>query len=262
MRRWIRFDHAGETGFGTLDGDVITVHDGDMFAGPKPTGRTVALESVTVLTPTEPSKMIALWNNFHAMAEKQGLSIPEEPLYLIKTANSFLATGGIIVRPPSYGGKVVYEGEIGIVIGKTCSGVPDDRADDHIFGYTCINDVTAFDIINKDPSFPQWSRAKSMDTFGVFGPVVAAGIDPSGLSIRTVLNGEERQNYPVSDMIFPPRRIVSSISRDLTLNPGDVIACGTSLGLGSMKEPRNTIEVTIEGIGTLSNVFEQNGDTS
>ena len=157
---------------------------------------------------------------------------------------------------------MVYEGELGIVISKTCSNVPEDQADDYIFGYTCINDVTAIEIINKDSSFAQWSRAKSMDTFGAFGPVVAAGIDPSGLSIRTVLNGEERQNYPVSDMIFPPRRIVSSISRDLTLNPGDVIACGTSLGLGSMKEPRNTIEVTIEGIGTLSNVFEQNGDTS
>jgi 2-keto-4-pentenoate hydratase/2-oxohepta-3-ene-1,7-dioic acid hydratase in catechol pathway len=257
MQRWIRFDKAGETGFGTLDGDVIMVHEGDMFAGPEPTGQTVDLESVTVLTPTEPSKMIALWNNFHAMAEKNDLSIPEEPLYLIKTANSFLATGGIIVRPPAYAGKVVYEGEIGIVIGRTCSGVTEDEADGYIFGYTCINDVTAIDIIHKDPSFPQWSRAKSMDTFGVFGPVVAAGIDPQGLSIRTVLNGDERQNYPVSDMIHPPRRIVSSISHELTLNAGDVIACGTSLGLGSMKEPRNTIEVTIEGIGTLSNVFEQ-----
>ena len=143
--------------------------------------------------------------------KKQDLSIPEEPLHLIKTANSFLPSGGIIVRPPSYGGKVVYEGELGIVIGKTCSGVPGDRADDHIFGCTCINDVTAIEIINNDPSFPQWSRAKSMDTFGVFGPVVAAGIDPSGLSIRTVLNGYERQNYPVRDMIHPPRRIVSSI---------------------------------------------------
>ena len=261
MRRWLRFDHAGETGFGTLEGDVITVHEGDMFAGPEPTDQTLPLDSVSVLTPTEPSKMIALWNNFHAMAKKQGLSIPEEPLHLIKTANSFLPTGGTIVRPPSYCGKVVYEGELGIVIGKTCSGVTDDRAGDHIFGYTCINDVTAFDIINKDPSFPQWSRAKSMDTFGVFGPVVAAGLDPSGLSIRTVLNGDERQNYPVSDMIHPPRRIVSSISRDLTLYPGDVIACGTSVGVGSMKEPRNTVEVTIEGIGTLSNVFEQNGDS-
>ena len=257
MQRWIRFETAGETGFGTLDGGVITVHEGDMFAGPEPTGQTVDLDSVTVLTPTQPSKMIALWNNFHAMAEKNDLSIPEEPLYLIKSSNSFLATGGIIVRPPAYAGKVVYEGEIGIVISKTCSGVTEDEADGYIFGYTCINDVTAIDIIQKDPSFPQWSRAKSMDTFGVFGPVVAEGLDPSGLSIRTVLNGAERQNYPVSDMIHPPRRIVSSISHELTLNAGDVIACGTSLGLGSMKEPHNTVEVTIEGIGTLSNVFVQ-----
>ena len=257
MQHWIRFETAGETGFGTLDGGLITVHEGDMFAGPEPTGRTVPLDAVTVLTPTEPSKMIALWNNFHAMAEKQGLSIPEEPLYLIKAANSYLATDGIIVRPPSYAGKVVYEGEIGIVIGKACSAVTEEKAGDYIFGYTCINDVTAIEIITKDTSFPQWTRAKSMDTFGVFGPVVAVGIDPMGLSISTVLNGDERQNYPVSDMIHPPRRIVSSISRELTLYPGDVIACGTSVGIGSMKESRNTVEVTIEGIGTLSNVFEQ-----
>jgi len=86
---------------------------------------------------------------------------------------------------------------------------------------------------------------------------VATGLDPSRLSIKTVLNGEERQNYPVSDMIFPPARLVGLISRDMTLLPGDVIACGTSLGVGSMKEPRNSVEVTIEGIGTLANVFEQ-----
>ena len=101
------------------------------------------------------------------------------------------------------------------------------------------------------------TRAKSFDTFGAFGPVIATGLDPAALTIRTVLNGEERQNYPVSDMIFPPARLVSRISQDLTLEPGDVIACGTSLGVGSMKEARNTVEVTIEGIGTLSNVFEQ-----
>ncbi len=91
----------------------------------------------------------------------------------------------------------------------------------------------------------------------MFGPVIATGLDPMGLSVRTVLNGQERQNYPVNDMIFPPLCLTSLISRDMTLYPGDVIACGTSLGVGSMKEPSNTIEVSIEGIGALSNVFEQ-----
>ncbi len=257
MQRWIRFEHQGERGFGTIDGGVVTVHEGEMFAAPTATGRTLALDAVKVLTPTEPSKMIALWNNFHALAQKLKTPVPEEPLYFIKTSNSFLATGETIRRPDSYDGKVVYEGELGIVIGATCSRVSEDQAEAGIFGYTCINDVTAIELIKKDPTFEQWVRAKSFDTFGVFGPVVARGLDPAGLTIRTVLNGVERQNYPVSDMIHPPARLVSMISRDMTLYPGDVIACGTSVGVGSMKEKVNTIEVTIDGIGTLSNIFEQ-----
>ncbi|MHA1569965.1 MAG: fumarylacetoacetate hydrolase family protein, partial [Alphaproteobacteria bacterium] len=127
--------------------------------------------------------------------------------------------------------------------------------DDYIFGYTCINDVTAVEIIGKDPTFAQWVRAKSFDTFGVFGPVIATGLDPEALVIKTVLNGQERQNYPVSDMIHSPRRLVSRISHDMSLHAGDVICCGTLLGVGSMKEPSNTIAITIDGIGTLSNVF-------
>ena len=150
---------------------------------------------------------------------------------------------------------MVFEGELGIVIGRTAREVSEREAGDYVFGYTCINDVTAFDLINKDQSFAQWTRAKSFDTFGVFGPVVASGIDPAGLSIRTLLDGEERQNYPVSDMIFSPPQLVSLISRDMTLEPGDVIACGTSVGAGRMK-PGSTIEVAIEGIGRLSNRFE------
>ncbi len=254
MTLWVRFDDEGQAGFGTLDGDTITVHQGDMFDTPKANGRALPLAEVTLLTPTAPTKMVALWNNFHAMAAKFDLQIPDEPLYFIKGANSFLATGGTIHCPPSYDGRVVFEGELGIVIGKTASAVSEDEAGDHIFGYTCINDVTAFDLIDKDPTFAQWTRAKSFDTFGVFGPAVASGIDPAGLAIRTLLNGEERQNYPVADMIFSPPQVVSLISQDMTLLPGDVIACGTSVGAGRMK-PGSTIEVEIEGIGRLRNTF-------
>ena len=257
MTRWIRFEHAGRTGFGTLEDGIVTVHEGDMFAEAVATSGTLALDAVKLLTPCVPTKMVALWNNFHALAKKLELTPPEDPLYFLKANSSFLAAGETIRRPASYSGRVVYEGELGVVIGRTCRGVPEDAAGEHIFGYTCINDVTAVDLLNKDPTFAQWTRAKSFDTFGVFGPVIATGLDPLALSIRTVLNGDERQNYPVSDMIFPPALLVSRISQDLTLEPGDVIACGTSLGVGSMKEPSNTVEVTIEGIGTLANVFEQ-----
>ncbi len=255
MAHWVRFDDAGEVGFGTLDGDTITVHEGDLFAAAQATARTLPLAAATLLTPTAPSKLIALWNNFHAMAAKFELAIPEEPLYFIKGSNSFLAAGETIRSPRAYDGRVVFEGELGIVIGRTAREVSEREAGDYVFGYTCINDVTAFDLINKDPSFAQWTRAKSFDTFGAFGPAVASGIDPAGLAVRTLLDGEERQNYPVSDMIFPPAQLVSLISRDMTLEPGDVIACGTSVGAGRMK-PGSTIEVAIEGIGRLSNRFE------
>ena len=257
VTHWIRFEHGGRAGFGVLEEDAIVAYEGDMFAGPRATTRRLALSEVRVLTPSVPSKMIALWNNFHALAEKLGMPTPEEPLYFLKAGNSFLAGGETIRRPRAYAGKVVYEGELGIVIGRECKEVAEADIEPYIFGYTCINDVTAVELIDKDSTFAQWVRSKSFDTFGVFGPVIATGLDPMGLSVRTVLNGQERQNYPVSDMIFPPRRLTSLISQDMTLYPGDVIACGTSVGVGSMKELSNTIEVSIEGIGLLSNLFEQ-----
>ena len=255
MTHWIRFAENGVPGFGQLDGATVDVYSGDMFDSPQPTGRTVALAAVTLLVPAAAGKMVALWNNFHALAAKLGNPVPAEPLYFIKGNGSYLARGEPIRRPPSYGGKVIFEGELGIVIGRTCRAVSEADAPAHIFGYTCINDVTAVDILNKDATFAQWTRAKSFDTFGVFGPVVATGLDPLQLSVRTVLDGQERQNYPVADMVFPPARLVSLISQDMTLDPGDVIACGTSIGVGSMKAG-STVAVTIDGIGTLVNRFE------
>jgi 2-keto-4-pentenoate hydratase/2-oxohepta-3-ene-1,7-dioic acid hydratase in catechol pathway len=255
MTQWIRYAEDGIPGFGWLDGTQISVCSGDMFGSPQATGRTLDLGAVVVLTPTVAGKMIALWNNFRALAAKFGNPVPAEPLYFIKGNNSYLASGQTIRTPKSYSGKVVYEGELGIVIGRTCRAVSEAEAQRNIFGYTCINDVTAAEILNRDGTFAQWTRAKSFDTFGVFGPVIATGLDPMQLSIRTVLNGQERQNYPVSDMVFPPAMLVSLISQDMTLDPGDVIACGTSIGVGSMK-PGSTVEISIDGIGTLINRFE------
>ena len=157
--------------------------------------------------------------------------------------------------PAAYAGKVVYDGELGVVIGKRTRAISEAEAASHIFGYTRINDVTAAELLFKDTSFAQWTRAKSFDTFGVFGPVIATGLDPMALSIRTILNGQARQNYPVADMIFPPARLVSLISHDMTLKPGDVIACGTSIGVGSMKAG-SEVSIIIEGIGELTNRYE------
>jgi len=255
MAKWLRFEHNGTTGFGTLEGETIAVHDGDMFNNPVASGATLSFGDVTLLTPTAPSKMLALWNNFHEMRIKVGGEIPEHPLFFLKSPNSFLAGNQEIRRPVGYDGRVVYEGEIGIVIGKTCSAISEAEAADAIFGYSCINDVTAGDILKADETFDQWVRSKSFDTFGVYGPVVATGLNVDELRIKTVLNGDERQNYPVSDMIIPPKRLVSVLSHDVTLFAGDVICCGTSVGLGAMKEPTNTIDITIDGVGTLSNTF-------
>jgi len=255
MSQWIRFAHGGSTGFGTLEGESVRVHEGDMFAQPRASGAVLALSSVTLLTPCVPSKMIALVDNYHALIAKLDHATPPEPLYFLKSGNSFLAQNGTIRAPRSYPGKVVYEGELGIVIGRRCAAVAEEEAADCIFGYTCINDVTAAEILNRDPGFAQWTRAKNFDTFGVFGPVIATGLDPMKLRVKTVLNGQERQNYPVSDIVFAPLKLVSLISRDLSLEPGDVIACGTSVGVGSMK-PGSDVSIVIDGIGTLSNRFE------
>jgi 2-keto-4-pentenoate hydratase/2-oxohepta-3-ene-1,7-dioic acid hydratase in catechol pathway len=257
MARWIRFQHGNRIAFGTLEGSTISVHEGDMFAGASPSGETLDLASAKLLIPCVPGKMICLWNNFAANAAKQNLPQPAEPLWFIKADNAYLADGEAIRRPPSYGGKIVYEGELGIVIGKRCSNVSEAAAADYIFGYTIVNDVTAFELISKDATFAQWVRSKSYDTFGVFGPAIATGLDPMTLSIRTVLNGAERQNYRVDDAFFPPAKLVSLLSADVTLMPGDVIAIGTSVGVGVMSKPENTVEVSIEGIGTLTNTFAQ-----
>jgi 2-keto-4-pentenoate hydratase/2-oxohepta-3-ene-1,7-dioic acid hydratase in catechol pathway len=253
-QRWVRFIHANAVNFGVLEGEKITVYTGEMFADPTPTNATLNLADVKLLTPTQPTKIIAMWNNFRALGQKLNLAIPPEPLYLIKSPNSYLNPGETI-RKPSQEGKVVFEGELGIVIGKTAKEVSEDQAMDHVFGYTCANDVTVADILNRDPSFAQWVRAKGFDTFCPFGPVVATGLDPATLVIKTVLNGDVRQDYPVSDMLFSVAQLVSKISHDMTLNPGDVILCGTSVGVGSMK-PGSDVEVEIVGIGKLSNRFE------
>jgi len=254
---WVRFRHLDTTGFGTISQSEISVYDGEMFGESRANGRLLALGDVELLAPSEPSKIIALWNNFHALAAKLNVREPDEPLYLLKAPTTATAPNAVVRRPTSYDGKVVYEGELAIVIGRACSGVSIDQADAFIHGYTCVNDITAADVIGKDATFPQWARGKGYDGFCPFGPVIASGIDPAKLLVRTILNGEERQSYPISDMIFSAKQLVSKISHDMTLLPGDLICCGTSLGVGSMKDPINKVTVAIDGIGELTNEFRR-----
>ena len=254
MAHWIRFEHEGTESLGLLDPETghVEVHEGDLFDNPVPTERKYRLDEVRLLTPVRPGKFIGLWNNFHALAAKLGAAIPQEPLFFLKATTSLLPSGGTIRPPVGYRGKIAYEGELGIVIGRRCRALAETDAAAAIFGYTCINDVTALDILAAAPSFPQWARAKSCDSFGPCGPAIATGLDPAALYIRTLLNGRERQNYPAADMILPPARIVSLLSREMTLEPGDLIACGTSVGVLPIRAGM-VVEVVIDGIGTLRN---------
>jgi 2-keto-4-pentenoate hydratase/2-oxohepta-3-ene-1,7-dioic acid hydratase in catechol pathway len=255
MAQWLRYQYQGKIGLGQLQGDQIAVYSGDLFKDPKPTGETLKLADVTLDIPCIPSKMVAMVDNFHALVTKLEHAVPAEPLYFLKGNNSFLAANQVIRTPKSYSGKVVYEGELGIVIGKRIHEADEAQAAQAIFGYTCINDVTAIEILNRDPGYAQWTRSKSFNTFGVFGPYITTDIDPSKLIIKTILNDQERQNYPIADMIFPPAKLVSLISQDAPLEPGDIIACGTSVGVGSMK-PGSNVSIIIEGVGRLDNRFE------
>lgn len=256
MTAWVRFNNGGNTGFGTLIGEAVAVFEGDMFGIATPTGETLAMAEIALLTPCEPTKMVALWNNSKSAAEKQGLERPEDPLFFLKGPNTFLAPGGTIRKPSAYDGRVIYEAELGIVIGKSCRNADEATAAASIFGYTCVNDVTALQILDADPNFPQWARAKGYDTFGPFGPVIATDIDLSAATIRAELNGRERQNYPVSDLFLQPAELVSRLSHFLTLEAGDIVSCGTGPGALPMK-PGATIEVIIDGIGTLSNAYDE-----
>jgi 2-keto-4-pentenoate hydratase/2-oxohepta-3-ene-1,7-dioic acid hydratase in catechol pathway len=209
---------------------------------------------VRLLAPVRPGAFIGLWNNFHEAAAKQGNAIPAEPLYFLKNSRSVIGPGEPIRPPAGYTGKVLYEGELGIVIGRACADADEATAQAAIFGYTAVNDVTALDLLNADASFPQWARAKGCDSFGPIGPAIATGLDWSALRVKVALNGRVRQDYPANDMILPPARIVALISREMTLQPGDVIACGTSVGALPMR-PGMTVAVTIDGIGTLENPY-------
>jgi len=253
MTLWVRFKTVdGHIGFGGLDRDQILEHAGDMFAANAATGRLLPLAAVTLLCPCSPSKIIALWNNFHALAEKLGKPAPKYPLFLLKPASCAVGPGEAIRRPAAYAGKIGFEGELGVVIGKACKDVSPQEASAHIFGYTCVNDVTASAVLNEDPNFTQWCRAKGHDTFGCIGPAIASNLDWSMLSVITRVDGVERQNYPLRDMIFSPAELVSHLSHDMSLLGGDVIACGTSIGVGSIKDGSN-VEIAIDGIGVLAN---------
>lgn len=254
---FIRFQQDELPGFGTLD-EHGTIHEfhGEMYWNPIPTGRSIPLNAVTLLPPSATGTMIALWNNSRPQIDKLGRSTPREALWFIKPASSFATHRDPIVYPSSETSRVVLEGELGIVIGQPCRRVRPQDAAACIFGYTLVNDVTAQDLVGRDPSFPQYTRAKGFDTFGLFGPVVATDLDPMSLRVQSFINGRECQNYGVTDLVFNPFEIVAEVSRTVTLQVGTVIACGTSLGAEEIR-PGDEVEIRINGIGSLINRVQE-----
>ena len=262
MSKWIRFRRQDSQldEFGQLVDAVefeqqrVNVCTGDLFDNPEATDEILQVADLVLLTPCWPGKMFGLWKNVGSAIKSQKLTIPEEPLFFLKTDNCYLPHLGEVRRPAYYDGRVIFEGELGVVIGKTCKQVSEADANDYIFGYTCVNHTTAPELIRKDPTFPQWCRAKSMDTFGAFGPSITTDIEPEQLRVQAFNRGKMRQDYAVNDFVFSPQQIVSLLSQDMTLFPGDLIACGTGDGVLLWK-PGTSVDVRIEGLDTLSNTM-------
>jgi 2-keto-4-pentenoate hydratase/2-oxohepta-3-ene-1,7-dioic acid hydratase in catechol pathway len=207
-------------------------------------------DQATLLPPVVPSKIVCIGRNYKEHAAELGNEVPKEPLLFLKTPSSLIAHKQAIHKP-AISQRVDFEGELAIVIGKRCSKIgPDEDVRPYIRGYTIVNDVTARDLQKTDG---QWSRAKGFDTFCPTGPLVTDEIDPdAGLQVQTRLNGELRQDGNTRDLIFPIAFLLRHITAAITLYPGDLIPTGTPSGVAHM-EPGDTVEVTIGGIGTLSN---------
>ena len=224
--------------------------DGDVEGLPSRRMDHIPLADASLLPPVEPSKIICVGRNYREHAAELNHEIPQEPLLFFKPLSSLLAPGGTILRP-KISERTDYEGELGVLIARPCHKLPADAdVRPYILGYTCVNDFTARDLQNKDG---QWTRAKGFDTFCPAGPLVADGLDPwAGVQVETRVNGEVRQSGNTRDFIFPLDVILSYISQVMTLLPGDLIATGTPKGVGPIGAG-DTVEVSVEGIGTLRN---------
>lgn len=259
--RWVRFEQDHEVFWGHLDGEIITVHPGVPWAPCQhQNAERVRLHAVRLLAPCQPGKVVCVGRNYAAHAQELGHAVPqaapgEAPLLFLKPPSAVLAPGGAIVLPPA-SQQVEYEGELAVVMGRRCARLgADEPVTPYIWGYTCLNDVTARDLQNTDK---QWTRAKGFDTFCPLGPWIETAPQPGsrpwdGLTVETRINGELRQRGNTRDFIFSLERILQALTAVMTLEPGDVIATGTPKGVGRLAAG-DQVEVRIEGIGALANV--------
>jgi 2-keto-4-pentenoate hydratase/2-oxohepta-3-ene-1,7-dioic acid hydratase in catechol pathway len=253
--RIARFSHGGDVAFGVVEGDDVAELAGHPFGPVAFTGNRWPLTAVRLLAPVLPSKVVAIGKNYAEHATEMGGDVPEQPLIFLKPSTAVAGPGDQIAYPES-SQRVDYEGELAVVIGRLCRDVPVERAEEVILGYTCGNDVTARDQQKTDG---QWSRAKGYDTFCPIGPWIVTDVDPGDLDLRTEVNGEVKQHSRTSLMIHDIGAIVEWISAVMTLLPGDLILTGTPDGVGPI-EHGDTVSITIEGIGTLSNPVVRKGN--
>jgi 2-keto-4-pentenoate hydratase/2-oxohepta-3-ene-1,7-dioic acid hydratase in catechol pathway len=241
----VRFQTERGIFSGVIEGDVI------LPGGANPARGKERLSDARLLAPCSPSKIVAVGLNYRDHAEELNMKLPEEPLLFLKPSSSVIGPGDSVIMP-SQSARVDYEAELAIVIGKEAKRVPEKEAGAVILGYTCLNDVTARDLQSKDG---QWTRAKGFDTFCPIGPWIDTDVDPADLKIDLLLNGVIKQSSRTSNLIFTANKLVAFITSVMTLYPGDVIATGTTSGIGPMASG-DTVEVRIEGIGSLINRVE------
>ena len=259
--RIARFAAGGDPQFGIVelaaDGgahpDTVATLTGDPIAMPvQLTGQRHELDAVRLLAPVIPrSKVVAVGRNYAAHAAELGNEVPETPLVFFKPNTSVIGPDEPVIYPPTTH-ELSYEGELAVVIGRICRDVPADRVPEVVFGYTVGNDITARDLQKSDG---QWARAKGYDTFCPLGPWITTHQsipEISDVLIRTRVDGEERQHGSTAQMVRPITDLVVYISSFTTLLPGDVILTGTPEGVGPLL-PGQTVEVEIDGIGTLTN---------
>jgi 2-keto-4-pentenoate hydratase/2-oxohepta-3-ene-1,7-dioic acid hydratase in catechol pathway len=246
--RIARFSIGDEVDFGVVEGDEVAPITGHPFAPFTFTGYRYALAEVRLLAPILPSKVVAIGRNYAEHAAEMGGQVTSEPMIFLKPSTAVVGTGDAIAYPAS-SQRVDFEGELAVVMGRISRDVPAAQALEMVLGYTCANDVTARDQQQTDG---QWSRAKGYDTFCPLGPWIETQLDPGDLGIVTTVNGEKRQDARTSQLVTPVPELIEYITRVMTLLPGDVILTGTPAGVGPVAVD-DTIEITIEGIGALSN---------
>lgn len=247
--KFVRFKVDEKVSYGYLEGDkIVELRNNFITDQSSKTGNIFYQSDVELLAPVQPGKMIAIGLNYAEHAKEVGMEVPEAPLMFMVSPTAVIGNGEDIVLPNSEH-RIDYEAELAIVIGKHAYKLSQEEALDYVFGYTINNDVSDRVLQEKDGQF---TRAKSFNTFKPLGPVIATDIDPNNVDITLTVNGEVRQNSNTSDFIHTVEEILVHITDCMPLEPGDVIITGTPPGVGPLKNG-DVLEITIEGIGTLTN---------